>query len=149
MHLTRVVIIEDSKILATRAHASARSYNSCACLKYIGSGACQLVQSIHLPLTSQRSLLWPRTKEFETLRGFNTIFMQTLYHFFFCLGHKNGRHIMWVNCSNKWWNSVASLVPSTSGIFGKFRELQAEVKRRTPPFPNGQVKSSWQQRCTR
>jgi len=33
MHLTRVVIIEDSKLLETRAHASARSYNCCACLK--------------------------------------------------------------------------------------------------------------------
>ena len=86
MHLTRVVIIEDSKILATRAHDSARSYNSCACLKYIGSGACQLVQSILLPLTSQRSLLCPRTKEFETLRGFNAIFMQTCLPLFLLFG---------------------------------------------------------------
>lgn len=68
MHLTRVVIIEDSKILATRAHASARSHNSCACLKYIGSGACQLVQSILLPLTSQRSLLCPRTRVWNPSR---------------------------------------------------------------------------------
>ena len=148
MHLTRVVIIEDSKILATRAHDSARSYNSCACLKYIGSGACQLVQSILLPLTSQRSLLCPRTRVWNPSR-IQRYFHANIIPLFLLFG------ALMAATSCEWiiqisdGNNVASLVPSTSGIFGKFGELQAEVKRRTLTFPTGQVKSSWQQRCTR
>ena len=149
MHLTRVVITEDSKLLATRAHDSARSYNSCACLKYIGSSARQLVQSILPPLTSQRSLLCP---ELKSLKPFEDSTLFSCKHdttFSFVWGTKTAAtSCEWIIQISD-GNCVASLVHSTSGIFGKFRELQAEVKRRTLTFPTGQVKSSWQQRCTR